>query len=519
MRKGMVLTGLLALLTLVWAQQGAFVEGVVYHDRNQNGVRDSGEPGIPNVLVSNQREVVRTDSKGRYRLPVGEDTKIFVIKPRGWRTAIDADNVPRFYYIHKPQGSPPVRYRGVAPTGPLPASVDFPLYPQRESERFTVLMFGDTQPRDLREVSYIAHDVLRELIGTREAAFGIVLGDVVFDDLTVMPPLIQAVGRIGIPFYYVLGNHDMNYDSPDDEHSDETWERVFGPNYYAFQCGHVHFLVLDDVVWEGARDGQRGRYRAGLGERQIEFIRNYLHYVPRQHWVVLCMHIPMWEWHEEERRAVFELLAPFPNTLSFSAHTHYQTQRFFGAADGWQGRQPHLHWNAVTVCGSWWTGAPDSTGIPHTTMRDGTPNGYLWVSFDRAKFRIRYQASRRPADYQMNIYLPDAIPQAQLAETEVLANVFAGSERSVVEMRVGEQGEWIRLQPVQGRVDPAYAELKRLETEYKLPGRALPGVMPCPHLWGGRLPANLPRGTHTLYVRTTDMFGQTFVDRRLFRVE
>ncbi|GBC90364.1 hypothetical protein HRbin14_01099 [bacterium HR14] len=368
-------------------------------------------------------------------------------------------------------------------------------------------------------MSYIAHDVLRELIGTREAAFGIVLGDVVFDDLTVMPPLIQAVGRIGIPFYYVLGNHDMNYDSPDDEHSDETWERVFGPNYYAFQYGHVHFLVLDDVVWEGARDGQRGRYRAGLGERQIEFIRNYLHYVPRQHWVVLCMHIPMWEWPEEERRAVFELLAPFPNTLSFSAHTHYQTQRFFGAADGWQGRQPHLHWNAVTVCGSWWTGAPDPTGIPHTTMRDGTPNGYLWVSFDRAKFRIRYQASRRPADYQMNIYLPDAIPQAQLAETEVLVNVFAGSERSVVEMRVGEQGEWIRLQPVQGRVDPAYAELKRLETEYKLPGRALPGVMPCPHLWGGRLPANLPRGTHTLYVRTTDMFGQTFVDRRLFRVE
>ncbi len=519
MRRYVLIAWLLTLLTLGWAQEGAFVEGVVYHDRNRNGVRDADEPGIPDVLVSNQREVVRTDSRGRYRLPVGDDTIIFVIKPRGWMTALDRDNVPRFYYVHKPNGSPLVAYMGVAPTGPLPESLDFPLYPQRESNRFTVLVFGDTQPRDLREVGYIAHAVLRELIGTREAVLGIVLGDVVFDDLTVMQPLARAIGRIGIPFYYVLGNHDMNYDSPDDRYSDETWERVFGPNYYAFQYGHVHLIALDDVVWEGAREGRRGRYRAGLGERQIEFLRNYLRHVPRRDWVVLCMHIPMWEWPEEERRAVFEMLAPFPHTLSFSAHTHFQTQRFFGESDGWRGREPHLHWNAGTVCGSWWTGAPDPVGIPHTTMRDGTPNGYLWVTFDRHRFRIRYQVARRPPDYQMNIYLPDAIPQNQLANTEVLVNVFAGSERSLVEMRVGETGDWIRLAPVRDRVDPAYAELKRLESEYRLPGRTLPGSMPCPHLWGGHLPANLPRGTHVLYVRTTDMFGQTFLDKRLFRVE
>jgi|GEM_PF-6825044 len=39
------------------------------------------------------------------------------------------------------------------------------------------------------------------------------------------------------------------------------------------------------------------------------------------------------------------------------------------------------------------------------------------------------------------------------------------------------------------------------------------------HLWRGQLPAWLPRGTHVVYVRTTDMFGQTFIDKRLFRVE
>ncbi|MCS7310995.1 MAG: metallophosphoesterase, partial [Armatimonadetes bacterium] len=176
------------LLWLVWgALAQPMATGVVFHDRNRNGIRDAGEPGVPNVLVSNQREVVKTDAQGRYRLPVDDDTILFVIKPRGWRTAISEANVPRFYYVHKPNGSIPVRYGGVAPTGALPASVDFPLYPQRESERFSVLVFGDTQPRDLTEVFYIGRDVVRELIGTQAAAFGVVLGDVLFVDLSLFP--------------------------------------------------------------------------------------------------------------------------------------------------------------------------------------------------------------------------------------------------------------------------------------------------------------------------------------------
>ena len=41
-------------------------------------------------------------------------------------------NLPRFYRHHYPKGSPAdlnLTYEGLAPTGPLPASVDFPLSP------------------------------------------------------------------------------------------------------------------------------------------------------------------------------------------------------------------------------------------------------------------------------------------------------------------------------------------------------------------------------------------------------
>ena len=60
------------------------VKGYVYQDDNRNGVFDKTEKGIPGVAVSNGREVVLTDRKGRYQLPVTGPCEIFVIKPAGY---------------------------------------------------------------------------------------------------------------------------------------------------------------------------------------------------------------------------------------------------------------------------------------------------------------------------------------------------------------------------------------------------------------------------------------------------
>ena len=54
---------------------------------------------------------------------------------------------------------------------------DFPLRPQKEPEKFRAILFGDTQPSTQKEVDYMAHDVVEELIGT-DASFGVTLGDV-----------------------------------------------------------------------------------------------------------------------------------------------------------------------------------------------------------------------------------------------------------------------------------------------------------------------------------------------------
>ncbi len=498
--------------------------GVVFHDANENGVRDAGERPLAGVRVSNGRDIVRTDLRGTYRLPVSDDTIIFVIKPRGWRTRIDADMLPQFYYIHKPNGSPKLRYPGVAPTGPLPESVDFALVPKREPDEFKAILFGDPQPRDQREVDYMAHDVIEQLIGT-DASLGVTLGDIAFDNLDVLKPQARAIAVLGIPWYNVIGNHDINYDARDDAHSDETFERHFGPAYYSFDHGPVHFIVLDDVEWLHEKDG-KGHYQGGLGTDQMAFISADLELIPQDQLVVLMMHIPLTG--VRDRQQLYRLIEKRPFCMSISAHQHYHEHVFIDQADGWRGPKPHHHLINVTVCGSWWSGMPDERGIPHTTMADGAPNGYSVISFDGHQYQLDFRAAGRPKDYQMSIMMPEEVATDQLAKTDVLVNVFNGSNRSTVEISLDDTDTWVALEQVRFE-DPNYLETRQRELAIreKLAAggiepdrmfRELTGPKPSSHLWRGRLPANLTAGLHLLRVRTRDMDGRRHDGVRAFRV-
>ncbi len=492
--------------------QAATARGTVYEDRNRNGQRDAGEAGLPGVRVSNQRDVVVSDRRGRWELPAEDDTVFFVIKPRGYMPPVDRHRLPRFSYVHKPAGSPPnLKYPGVAPTGPLPESIDFPLYRQVEPGTFKAVFLGDTQPRDVREVNYFRDSIVPELVGT-DAAFGVTLGDVVFDDLGVFEPHNAAVALIGIPWWNVLGNHDQNYDVATDRDADETFTRVFGPNYYSFDHGPVHFIALDDVEWGGAKPAGTGTYTAGLDARQLEFVRNDLALVPDRQLVVLMMHIPLTD--VGNRGELYRLIEKRRYALSISGHTHWHEHRFITEADGWRGREPHHHIVTVTACGSWWTGAPNEAGIPHATMRDGAPNGYAIVSFDGRRASLTYKAAGLPTDRQMNVILPATITAGQSAPALLYVNVFDGSERSVVDYRIDGRGPWVRLDQAK-EPDPSYLarQVAELANPPAIPPfRKMGNPIASPHLWKAPLPS-LPSGEHRIEVRARDL------QRRVFRAE
>jgi len=508
-------------LSLSFALAGT-ARGVVFHDVDGDGVRDPGEPGLPDVGVSNGRDIVRTNRSGRYRLRVGNDTTVFVLKPRGFRTPIDEElQLPRFYYTHKPQGSPDLKFPGVPPTGRLPRSIDFALTEHEEPERFEVILFGDPQPRDQAEIDYLAHDVVEGLVGS-DAAFGVTLGDILFDDLSLFGALNRTIAMIGIPWYNVLGNHDINFDAPDDALSDETFERHYGPPYYAFDHGPVHFLVLDDVHWKGRVEGEGyhgGNYTGGLGEDQLAFVRNDLASIPRDQLVVLFMHIPLTSgWQEPERQALFRLMEERPLALSISAHHHFQEHVWLDADDGWKGSEPHHHVVTVTTSGSWWRGLPDATGVPVTTMRDGAPNGHLVVTFDGSDYAMDFRAARGSANEQMHIWVPERVYARRAHLTEVLVNVYNGSEKTDVRFRVDGEGEW-RSMTQTARPDPLYEAVKDEEID-AMPDRwKLPEAIDSPHLWSGILPKGLGAGRHLVEVKVTDPWGATFEERRSFRIK
>ncbi|MFC1574695.1 calcineurin-like phosphoesterase C-terminal domain-containing protein [Gemmatimonadota bacterium] len=479
--------------------------GVVFEDVNGNGIRDEGEAGIPGVGVSDQRMVTVTDRDGRWSLPAHRKGVYFVSKPRGYMTPVSEDNIPRFYYLHN-EGEPLDLEGPVIPTtGPLPASIDFPLRRRAEPDRFQAIFMGDPQPRDQMEVDFLAHDVLEELIGTT-AAFAVTLGDITFDRPDLYASVTLATGVLGIPFYNTHGNHDANYDGRDTYDHFETWRTVFGPRYYSFDYGPVHFVILSDVLFP---DGGTS-YIPGLGQEQLEWLEADLSHVPVDRLVVLAMHIPLRPAETVPDFArLYELLRDRPHTLSLSAHSHDLTQAFLPEDWGWSGVAPHYHINAGATCGSWWEGARDETDIPHATSSDGSPNGYFIVSFDGNQHTARFKAARRPADHQMQIQAPDSVAQRDLADTPVLVNVFSASPGSTVEMRVGDSGEWVGMD-FAPQPDPLFVRVAERES-----GRRASVSF---HIWEGRLPAGLTPGGHLIRVRTTDRYGQEFVGSRIIRV-
>lgn len=489
--------------------------GVVFHDVNGNKKYDDGEKTLPGVRVSNGRDITTTDQHGQYELPVDDDTILFVIKPRGWRTPLSDTMLPRFYYIHKPKGSPPnYKYKGVEPTGPLPESVNFPLYPQDEPNKFRAIMFGDPQPRDQKELDYIAHDVVEELIGT-DAAFGVTLGDIVFDRLSLFESQARTIALIGIPWYNVVGNHDINFDARHDKHSNETFQRHFGPAYYSFDYGPAHFIVVDNIEWYVREGERRGRYRGGLGEEQLAFIKNDLAGVPDDKLVVLMMHIPLVGVHD--RQELYRLIEKRKFCMSISGHTHHHEHRFIEGKDGWRGPEPHHHVINVTVSGSWWSGAPDERGIPHSTMADGAPNGYSILSFDGNQYKLDFKAAGRPTSYQMQIHAPEVVTAGEAAKTDIYVNVFNGSNRSTVRMRI-DDGEWVTMKQVR-RNDPGYEAVHAAEKRIKNKAwRDLPSPKSSSHLWHAHLPDELEPGTRLIRIETVDMHGRRFTDERVIRI-
>ncbi len=499
------------------------VSGYVYVDNNNNGVFDKREKGIGGVAVSNGKEVVLTNQKGHYQLPVDNDNIIFVVKPTGYRFRNDAHNLPEFYRIHKPQGSPSsFQYKGVEPTPPLPKSLNFALYPQNEASDFSVLVLGDPQPYNQDELDFFSRGIINDITPSSGAAFGISLGDIVGDNLNLHQPYKEIVAKLNRTWYNVMGNHDMNYEADTDVLSDETFEKNFGPNNYSWNYGNAHFIILDNILYPDPRDGKG--YWGGLRPDQIAFLKNNLQHVDKNKLIVVAFHIPFSNEgggaiRPDDRKALFDLLKDYENCLLLSAHTHYQKQVYYNQADGWLGKKPLHEYNVGTTSGDWYSGELNQEGVPDGTMRDGTPRGYAFLNISDNRYNLRYKVAGRDSSYQIAIYAPKIVVRNSRGRAPFYANFFMGYKTDKVEYRIGN-GKWTKMQHQPG-FDYNYLlkVMKYDQTETVISGRRPSAPTSSDHIWAGVIDKNLAPGRHTIYVRAKDRLGNVFLQQQVYTVQ
>lgn len=519
MKNILLCLGLLFGSMTIYAQQT--ISGYVYEDLNQNMKKDRQEKGIAQVSVTNGIDVVQTDASGRYTLPLKDDQIIAVIKPAAYNLPRNELNLPQYYHIHKPAGSPELRYKGVAPTGELPKELNFALLPAKAEMEFTALVFGDPQPYNLMEITFFDKGVISEVVGIENVQFGISLGDLVGDDLSLFKPYQDAVAKVGLPWYNVLGNHDLNFDVKKDEHADETFEAHFGPANYAFNYGKVHFVVLEDILYPDPRDSSG--YWGGFREDQLAFLKNDLAYVSKDHLIVLALHIPLFDegqdsFRDSDRDALFELLKEYPHTLSLSAHTHLQRHDFFGEESGWKQEKPHHHYNVGTTSGDWYKGKMNEKGIPISRMRDGTPKGYAFIDFKGNNYELRYKVVDQEPSYQMEIFAPKVIEKDKRTSAGIFVNFFMGNEKSTVRYRINE-GQWENMRYLE-EYDPIYLqEMFEWDTTTELmDGKRPSNPQKNKHLWRANVPNKLPVGRHIIEVEAVDMFGKRYTGQTSYEI-
>ena len=301
----------------------------------------------------------------------------------------------------------------------------------------------------------------------------------------------RATARLGIPFVQVVGNHDLDLQAGSDLGATETFERRFGPRYYSFDRGQVHYVVLDDVFFYG------GGYIGYVDDDQLTWLANDLALVERGRPVVAFMHIPLYSTLNERqgrgggepsvslavtnRDVVYRLLESY-GALALTGHIHESDLIARGGV---------TERNHGTVCGAWWTG-----GICY----DGTPNGYGAYDVRGAEIRWRYKATGHPESHQLRVYPRGADPKSP---DEIVANVWAWEPGWSVVWHEGadRRGEMAR----RTGLDPLAV---RLQTGPDLPAKR-PWVDPVPtaHLFY----APVAPGARTVRVEATDPWGGVYV--------
>lgn len=355
--------------------------------------------GVPDVVVSDGYEVVKTDAKGVYQMASAKKNNyVFISVPSGYEVA-NSGVLPLF---HKTL----TRASGIA------ERVDFTLFEAGDQTNHTILYFGDmhmaNRTKDRTQFRTFTSEVNEYMKAhSNEKVYAITLGDMTWDlywyqNNYCFDEYLTDVNAIsGLQIFHTIGNHDHDMNAVGDWDTVEKYKQRICPNYYSFNIGKIHYVVLDNIQCTNATasttDGSVRQYNDYLVSEDLDWLKKDLAFVDKTTPVVITMHAPVYNKDGgaslNNTSALTSAINGYDVTI-VTGHTHviYNVNKTSTLREH----------NSGAVCGAWWWAGKYNPTFNLAT--DGAPNGYRITSVSGTRQESFYKAIGRPADYQFRAY-------------------------------------------------------------------------------------------------------------------
>lgn len=490
-------------------EQGSTVYGVVTCE---------GKP-LQGVVVSDGVEVVATDASGVYQMKSAKKYGyVFVSVPSGY----EPSNTGILPNIHI----------DLTKAGNVAERVDFQLFDAGDQSDYTLLVLGDihlaNKQKDRAQFSEFVTDINSYVSShSSDRIYGVTLGDMTWDlywyskSYCFAEYLADANKISNLVAYHTIGNHDHDMAAAGDFDTILKYKEAIAPDYYSFNIGDLHYVVLDNIYCtnDGSGTSASRTYTCKVTDEQIDWLEKDLSYVSTSAPLVVVMHATMTNMSAAERNKLLGALSGFKKIHFLTGHTHRVANNH---TDNW------IDHNSGAVCATWWWTGYLVPGIH--IGQDGAPGGYQIFSVSGSDLKWQYKPTGKSVDVQFRTYdrnrillssaacMPDApdenkaafdkvagIWTTQSTANEVYLNVWNYSPDWKIE--VTENGKPLTVTKVSGVADPlhilTYCVPRMAET-------ASPTFAPsaCTHLW--KVTAGGP--STTLDIKVTDSFGNVYTE-------
>lgn len=280
---------------------------------------------------------------------------------------------------------------------------------KRQGRVLRVALVGDPQVDNPVEMGYARRSIYRDLRGRRDLDLCIFLGDLVNDNMSLLPESLGVIDSLPFQSFMVPGNHDRDVyrgtkssGSMSRSRDLSTWRKSVGYVDTSFVHGNVRFIMMNNVRHAAA--GMTD-YVGGFTEKQKHWLDSVLvtdvahgrkmsrgsvdsskrpsrgKITPAL--TILATHIPFSQM--KGRDSVLALIPEQARMLYVSGHTHFVSR---------DNSIPEVI--AGATCGSWWRGVKDSDGVPYALQSCGAPRGYFVAEISRdGDYRLQYRCVGR----------------------------------------------------------------------------------------------------------------------------